>query len=126
MFVGETQEDWDLYLPRVRFAYRTSYHEALGDSPFFSLYGRDPILPLDLAFLNTSSDRKSNEVAAYRRKFFYRCVILDVWLSVNYSKRKVDTLDVSRIKYLSRSLKATLCGYINILELAVENVRRRS
>ncbi|OWZ20832.1 hypothetical protein PHMEG_0004694 [Phytophthora megakarya] len=42
----------------------------LRDSPFFSLYGRNPILPLDLAFLNTSRDRKSNEVTAYRRKLF--------------------------------------------------------
>ncbi|KAE9013400.1 hypothetical protein PR001_g15422 [Phytophthora rubi] len=56
MYVGEAQTDWDLYLPRVLFAYRTSYHEALGDSPFFSLYGRDPVLPLDLAFLNTNED----------------------------------------------------------------------
>ncbi|OWY97860.1 hypothetical protein PHMEG_00031504 [Phytophthora megakarya] len=81
MFVGETQEDWDLYLPRVLFAYRTSYHEALGDSPFFSLYGRDPILPLDLAFLNTNSDWKSNEVAAYRRKLF---------LSMRDSRRMIE------------------------------------
>ncbi|OWY99978.1 hypothetical protein PHMEG_00028930 [Phytophthora megakarya] len=81
MFVGETQEDWDLYLPRVLFAYRTSYHEALGDSPFFSLYGRDPIMPLDLAFLNTSPDWKSNEVAAYRRKLF---------LSMRDSRRMVE------------------------------------
>ncbi|OWZ02023.1 hypothetical protein PHMEG_00026493 [Phytophthora megakarya] len=48
----ETLEDWNAYLPRVLFAYRTAYHEALGDSPFFSLYGRDPVLPLDVAFLN--------------------------------------------------------------------------
>ncbi|OWY99828.1 Integrase, catalytic core protein [Phytophthora megakarya] len=52
MYVSEAQEDWDVYLPRVLFAYRTAYHEALGDSPFFSLYGRDPVLPLDVAFLN--------------------------------------------------------------------------
>ncbi|KAE9347247.1 hypothetical protein PR003_g7026 [Phytophthora rubi] len=58
MFVSETQSDWDLYLPRVLFAYRTSYHEALGGSPFFSLYGRDPVLPLDLAFLNTKNEWK--------------------------------------------------------------------
>ncbi|OWY91279.1 hypothetical protein PHMEG_00040209, partial [Phytophthora megakarya] len=77
MFVGETQEDWDLYLPRVLFAYRTSYHEALGDSPFFSLYGRDPILPV----LNTSNEWKSNEVAAYRRKLF---------LSMRDSRRMVE------------------------------------
>ncbi|POM79646.1 Uncharacterized protein PHPALM_2626, partial [Phytophthora palmivora] len=29
MYVSESQDDWDLYLPRVLFAYRTSYHEAL-------------------------------------------------------------------------------------------------
>ncbi|OWZ05016.1 hypothetical protein PHMEG_00022969 [Phytophthora megakarya] len=56
-------------------------HESLGDSSFFSLYGRDPILPLDLAFLNTSSDWKSNEVAAYRRKLF---------LSMRDSRRMVE------------------------------------
>ncbi|POM67398.1 Hypothetical protein PHPALM_16614 [Phytophthora palmivora] len=44
--------------------------EALKDSPFFSLYGRDPILPLDLAFLNTNPEWKSNEVAAYRRRLY--------------------------------------------------------
>ncbi|KAE9186373.1 hypothetical protein PF004_g23106 [Phytophthora fragariae] len=70
LFVNETQTDWVLYLPRVLFAYRTSYHEALRDSPFFSLYGRDPVLPLDLAFLNTSNEWKSNEVASYRRRLF--------------------------------------------------------
>ncbi|POM70630.1 Hypothetical protein PHPALM_12901 [Phytophthora palmivora] len=70
MYVSESQDDWDLYLPRVLFAYRTSYHEALGDSPFFSLYGRDPVLPLDLAFLNTSPQWKSNEVATYRRRLY--------------------------------------------------------
>jgi hypothetical protein len=71
MFVSETQTDWDVYLPRVLFAYRTAYHEALGDTPFFSLYGRDPVLPIDLAFLNTGKDWKSNEVAAYRRKLYF-------------------------------------------------------
>ncbi|KAE8877906.1 hypothetical protein PF010_g17850 [Phytophthora fragariae] len=70
LFVNETQTDWDLYLPRVLFAYRTSYHEALRDAPFFSLYGRDPVLPLDLAFLNTSNEWKSNEVASYRHRLF--------------------------------------------------------
>ncbi|KAG3109260.1 hypothetical protein PI124_g517 [Phytophthora idaei] len=51
MHVSDAQNDWDVYLPRVLFAPRTAYHEALGDSPFFSLYGRDPTLPFDVAFL---------------------------------------------------------------------------
>ncbi|ETP00315.1 hypothetical protein F441_22269 [Phytophthora nicotianae CJ01A1] len=71
MFVNETQTDWDVYLPRVLFAYRTAYHEGLGDTPFFSLYGRDPMLPIDLAFLNTGKEWKSNEVAVYRRKLYH-------------------------------------------------------
>ncbi|GMF37217.1 unnamed protein product [Phytophthora fragariaefolia] len=70
MFVSEAQSDWGLYLPRVLFAYRTSYHEALGDSSFSSLYGRDPVLPLDLAFFNTKNEWKSNEVADYRRRLY--------------------------------------------------------
>jgi hypothetical protein len=35
MHVDKSQSDWDVYLPRVLFAYRTAYHEALGDTPFF-------------------------------------------------------------------------------------------
>ncbi|KAE9082005.1 hypothetical protein PF007_g22439 [Phytophthora fragariae] len=66
----EAQTNWDLYLSRVLFAYRTAYHEALGDTPFFSLYGRDPVLPLDVAFLNFGKKWKSNEVAAYRRELY--------------------------------------------------------
>ncbi|GMF35080.1 unnamed protein product [Phytophthora fragariaefolia] len=68
--VSEAQDDWDVYLPRVLFPYRTAYHEALGDSPFFSLYGRDPVLPLDVAFLNLGTQWKSNEVAQYLRRLY--------------------------------------------------------
>ncbi|KAE9023084.1 hypothetical protein PF011_g4165 [Phytophthora fragariae] len=60
MHVSEAQTDWDL----------TAYHEALGDSPFFSLYGRDPVLPLNVAFLNLGKKWKSNEVVAYRRELY--------------------------------------------------------
>ncbi|KAG3118558.1 hypothetical protein C6341_g27465 [Phytophthora cactorum] len=71
MYVSETQTDWDEYLPRVLFAYRTAYHEGMGDTPFFSLYGHDPVQPIDLVFLNTGKDWKSKEVAVYRRKLYH-------------------------------------------------------
>ncbi|KAG2794338.1 hypothetical protein PC129_g23399 [Phytophthora cactorum] len=70
MHVSEAQNDWDVYLPRVLFAYRTAYHEALGDSPFFSLYGRHPDLPLYVAFLKLGTKWKTNEVAQYRRELY--------------------------------------------------------
>ena len=66
-YVNEQQTDWDVYLPRVLFAYRTSYHETLQDSPFFSLFGRDPKLPLDVMFLDVGHDWMSDEISLYRR-----------------------------------------------------------
>ena len=37
--------DWDVQLPYVLFAYCTSPHESTGESPFFLMYRRDPVLP---------------------------------------------------------------------------------
>ena len=38
------QTNWDLYLPLVLYAYRTSEHSAINISPFEALYGRNPRL----------------------------------------------------------------------------------
>ncbi|KAG2900390.1 hypothetical protein PC117_g21987 [Phytophthora cactorum] len=83
MYVSETQTDWDVYLPRVQFAYWTAYHEGLGDTPFFSLYGRDPVLPIDLAFLNTGKDWKSNELIKAQDRHEKR---LDKQVRVTYAE----------------------------------------
>lgn len=40
-------ENWDQYLPAVLAAYRVGMSETTGYSPFFLLYVRDPVLPLD-------------------------------------------------------------------------------
>lgn len=42
------QANWDLYLPLVLFAYRTSIQETTKESPFYLLYGREGKLPADL------------------------------------------------------------------------------
>ena len=47
MYVSERHKDWDEFLPLVLFAYRTSLHDSVKDTPFFLLYGRDAKLPLD-------------------------------------------------------------------------------
>ena len=41
--------DWDERLPFVLFAYRCCEQESTGESPFFVLYGRDPVLPTEEA-----------------------------------------------------------------------------
>ncbi|ELR14558.1 GapPol polyprotein [Acanthamoeba castellanii str. Neff] len=47
-FRNNHQDNWDDLLPYALSAYRTSVHEATGDTPFYLLYGRDPYLPVDI------------------------------------------------------------------------------
>ena len=44
-FVGAAQDNWDLILPSIEFAYNTSYHSAIKTSPFFLNYGKQPLIP---------------------------------------------------------------------------------
>lgn len=46
-FVALDQVDWDSWIPYVLFAFRSAPHAALGHSPFFFLFGREPRFPLD-------------------------------------------------------------------------------
>ena len=49
MYVSSHHKDWDETLHYVCFAYNTARQDSTGFSPFFLLYGREPILPIDLA-----------------------------------------------------------------------------
>ena len=46
MMVAARQHDWDRCLPQVLFTHRASVNRTLGYSPFYMLYGREPVLPL--------------------------------------------------------------------------------
>jgi len=43
--VKKNGKDWDIRLPHVLFAYRATPQESTGETPFYLLYGRDPVLP---------------------------------------------------------------------------------
>ena len=44
---AEETTEWDLYIPPVLFAYRTSKQASTKVEPFFLVYGRPPKLPID-------------------------------------------------------------------------------
>ncbi|EGT31788.1 hypothetical protein CAEBREN_31619 [Caenorhabditis brenneri] len=46
-YVNKTHTDWDSVLPCVTSAYNTAVHSTTGESPFFLVYGRDPVFPID-------------------------------------------------------------------------------
>ena len=51
MHVSKNQKDGDEFIPLILFAHRTSVLDAIGDSPFYVLYEREPRLPIDVILL---------------------------------------------------------------------------
>jgi transposase InsO family protein len=48
----EKPQQWSKCLPQVAFAYNTAYHETVKNTPFFLMFGRDPIVGLFSTFRN--------------------------------------------------------------------------
>ena len=48
-YVSQNQKDWDVYLPLLMMAFRSSVHSTLGVSPSEMMLGRQIRLPIDLA-----------------------------------------------------------------------------
>ena len=67
MYVSKNQKDWDEFRPLVLFAHRTSVLDAIGDFPFYVLYGREPRLPIDVN-LPPAPDDLSTSVLDYRKR----------------------------------------------------------
>ncbi len=61
-------KNWDIRLPYVLFAYRSSPQESTGESPFYLLYGRDPQLPADESMMTQSSVRMPIDVDNYKEE----------------------------------------------------------
>ena len=50
MAVQQDEDKWDLLLPSLHLAYRTSVHETTGLTPFSLMFGRDPRFPEDIMY----------------------------------------------------------------------------
>jgi transposase InsO family protein len=86
------RQTWDEYIDHALLAYRMSVSRVLGDTPFFMTYGRDPVLPQDLAF-NLKRGEKEQEAAGTLGHFQHDLV--------NKMKAVYETLNVRRQKYQS-------------------------
>ena len=64
-------KDWDIQLPYVLFAYRASAQDSTGESPFFLLHGRDPVLPTR-EMLEFPRERANTDADDYTREITLR------------------------------------------------------
>lgn len=58
--IKKDQTDWPKYVESCLFIYRTTFNRALNETPFFLMYGRDPVMPQDL--LIPFSERQNRTV----------------------------------------------------------------
>jgi hypothetical protein len=48
-FANKNKNNWDLYMSSVLFAYRTRRHSTTRHEPFYFMYGRNAILPIEFS-----------------------------------------------------------------------------
>ena len=74
MYVNEHPKDWDVFLPYVLFAYRTSVQASTGETPFFLMHGRDPAHPYDLMYGAVPESEAPSTVQRFRSELTDRIV----------------------------------------------------
>ncbi|GBB91669.1 hypothetical protein RclHR1_19010003 [Rhizophagus clarus] len=55
------QQNWDLYLPSALFAYRTLQQQTTRFEPFYLIYGRDALLPIEIEMPNVPNNTDLND-----------------------------------------------------------------
>jgi hypothetical protein len=68
MFVSSHQRDWDIYLPYICFAYRTSVHSSTQDTPFYLMHMRDPAMPEDFSAITQSPISTNQSAEEYKKQ----------------------------------------------------------
>ena len=59
--MNRLEDDWDLQLPALLFAYRTSIHPTTGETPFFMMHGRDAVGPGELLLSKVKNGKDNHQ-----------------------------------------------------------------
>ena len=103
MYVAKNQKDWDDFIPLILFAHRTSISEAIGDSPFYCLYGREPRFPVDVKFLPPAADDLSTSVLDHRKR-----IVEKVELAQNLARENIQRSQQKMKEYYDRNASQPL------------------
>ena len=55
-YINTEQDDWDEHIESVLFSYRTSVHASTKFTPFYLMYGREAVLPVQLQLIDHNQD----------------------------------------------------------------------
>ena len=68
-YVQQFEEDWDIFIPSVLFAYRTMRHNTTKHEPFFLTYSHTPLLPVEFQLPSYPVDDESTDNLLLRRLY---------------------------------------------------------
>lgn len=63
-YVDDNQHNWDVLLPYVMMAYRSSVHSSTGFTPYKVLFGQEMVLPIDI-IMNVEAQERFSTVNGY-------------------------------------------------------------
>jgi transposase InsO family protein len=88
IMVGETGEEWDMCVDMVTYNINTTFAGAHGETPYYLVFGRDPLLPVDLLLCPdvSTADPPTHTLLA---KLEERRVVLDRVLGTLNKQRQV-------------------------------------
>ena len=108
IWVNENQRDWDVYLPYAMFAYHTSFHSTMQETPFYMTFGRDPntVLTKTLGIRpeqNKDTEHYATELA--QRLYDVHTRVLEIYKSINEERIEegsevVPTFEIGQQVYL--------------------------
>ncbi|MBW0563223.1 hypothetical protein O181_102938 [Austropuccinia psidii MF-1] len=67
MYVSYHQDDWNTSLPLAEFSYNNSDHSSTKQTPFFTVYGRDPHFDSVQITQDTPAGKVSTKIQHYRK-----------------------------------------------------------
>ena len=67
--MNRKEDDWDVQIPALLFAYRTAIHPTTGETPFFLMHGRDAVVPGDLLLSKINVGKESHQ--RYARRIYF-------------------------------------------------------
>ncbi|MBW0562579.1 hypothetical protein O181_102294, partial [Austropuccinia psidii MF-1] len=85
MYVSYHQDDWNTWLPLAEFAYNNSDHSSTKQSPFFTVYGRDPQFDSVHITQDTPAGKLSTKIQSVQQD-----VKRELEVSINQFKRYAD------------------------------------
>ena len=59
--IGSNHKNWDILIPYALWAYRTAVHATTKETPYFLVYGRDAINPIDIRIKQWSETHRKME-----------------------------------------------------------------